>query len=54
MNDHYALGIDIGGTSTEYGLVSQDGDIIYEKDVPTKDFPEPQQLIDAIHADLLK
>lgn len=54
MNNHYALGIDIGGTSTEYGLVSQDGEIVYERDVPTKDYPEPQQLIDAIHADLLK
>ena len=54
MNNHYALGIDIGGTSTEYGLVTQDGEIVYERDVPTKDYPEPQQLIDAIHADLLK
>jgi glucokinase len=54
MNNHYALGIDIGGTSTEYGLVSQEGEIVYEKDVPTKDYLEPQQLIDAIHDDLLK
>lgn len=54
MNNHYALGIDIGGTSTEYGLVSQHGEIVYERDIPTKDYPEPQMMIDAIHSDLLK
>jgi glucokinase len=54
MTDHYALGIDIGGTSTEFGLVNKDGDILYEKDFPTKDFLEPQLLIDAIYTDIEK
>ena len=54
MTDHYSLGIDIGGTSTEFGLVNKDGDVLYEKDFPTKDFPEPGLLIDAIYADLEK
>jgi glucokinase len=54
MTDHYALGIDIGGTSTEFGLVNKDGDVLYEKDFPTKDFPEPGLLIDAIYTDLEK
>ena len=54
MTDHYALGIDIGGTSTEFGLVNKDGDVLYEKDFPTKDFLEPQLLIDAIYTDIEK
>jgi glucokinase len=54
MTDHYALGIDIGGTSTEFGLVNKDGDVLYEKDFSTKDFLEPQLLIDAIYADIEK
>lgn len=54
MTDHYALGIDIGGTTTEYGLVSKDGDVLYEKEVVTRDFEKPELLIDAIYDDLQK
>ena len=52
MTHHYALGIDIGGTSTEFGLVSKDGEIIYERDFPTRNFETPELLIDAIYSDL--
>jgi glucokinase len=51
MNRKYSLGIDIGGTGTEYGLVTDDGEIIYEKDVLTTDFHNPQDLIDYIFND---
>jgi len=54
MTDHYALGIDIGGTTTEYGLVTKDGDVVYEKEIITKDFLLPELLIDAIYNDLEK
>lgn len=54
MTDHYALGIDIGGTSTEFGLVTKDGEVIYENDFPTKSFEKPESLIDAIYSDLEK
>ncbi len=52
MENQYALGIDIGGTSTEYGIVNQIGEVIYEFDFPTKSFNEPQELVDAIYKDL--
>jgi glucokinase len=52
MESQYALGIDIGGTSTEYGIVNQIGEVIYEFDFPTKSFNEPQELVDAIYKDL--
>jgi len=54
MIDYLALGIDIGGTSSEYGLVTRDGEIIYERDFPTKDFPLPEQMIVEIYADIEK
>lgn len=52
MENQYALGIDIGGTSTEYGVVNKIGEVIYEFDFPTKSFEEPQELVDAIYKDL--
>lgn len=52
MTNHYALGIDIGGTSTEYGLVSKKGEVIYEKDFPTKSFATPDLLVSTIYDDL--
>ncbi len=54
MTDHYALGIDIGGTSTEFGLVNNEGDVLYEKEFVTRDFLKPELLIDAIYDDLKK
>lgn len=51
MNKKYSLGIDIGGTGTEYGLVTNEGKIVYEKDVLTTDFPNPQDLVDFIYND---
>lgn len=51
MNKKYSLGIDIGGTGTEYGLVTNEGKIVYEKDVLTTDFSNPQDLVDFIYND---
>lgn len=52
MENQYALGIDIGGTSTEYGIVNKLGEVIYEFDFPTKSYKEPQELVDSIYKDL--
>ena len=54
MTTKYALGIDIGGTNTAYGLVDQTGKVIYETSVPTTDFPLPEDLVTAIHSDIVK
>lgn len=51
MDKRYSLGIDIGGTGTEYGLVTDEGKIIYENDVLTTDFPTPLDLVDFIFKD---
>jgi glucokinase len=41
----YALGIDIGGTNIAFGIVDQDGEILFEKSVPTEDFETPIDFI---------
>jgi glucokinase len=40
-----ALGIDIGGTNTAFGLVDLNGTIIFEESQPTKNYPTPEDLI---------
>lgn len=46
------LGIDIGGTNTEFGLVSNLGDILYSGSVKTRLFDSPEALAEAIYDDL--
>ncbi len=52
MTKELALGVDIGGTGTEYGLVTRLGEVVYERTVSTKSFPTPNDLIAAIYSDL--
>lgn len=49
MPTFYALGIDIGGTNTAFGLVDRSGKILYEKSIPTTNYPTPNELVDAIY-----
>lgn len=44
----YALGIDIGGTNTAFGLVSENGSMVLEKSFSTKNYNTPQNLASAI------
>lgn len=48
MTNQYALGIDIGGTSIEFGIVNEKGDVVINKDYPTKQFSTPESLVDEI------
>lgn len=48
-----ALGIDIGGTNTAFGLIDEDGTLLFETSLPTKSYEIPENLVDAIYA-LLK
>jgi glucokinase len=43
-----ALGIDIGGTNTVYGIVSRRGEILAQDVMPTKGFPQPELFIAAL------
>ena len=44
-NKQFALGIDIGGTNIAFGLVDQQGNIEFEKSVPTDNFEKPLDFI---------
>ena len=54
MSKKYALGIDIGGTNSAYGLVDNLGNIAYETSLPTTNFDQPEDLVLAIFNDLQK
>lgn len=49
MIEHVALGIDIGGTNTAYGLVNRDGKVLFEESIVTTDYPEPEDLVEKIY-----
>lgn len=41
----YALGVDIGGTNIVFGLVSQNGEVLYKNDINTKNYPTPESFV---------
>jgi glucokinase len=49
MVKHVALGIDIGGTNTAFGLVSREGEVVFEESVATGEFDEPTELVEYIY-----
>lgn len=49
-----ALGIDIGGTNTVFGIVNEQGEIVYEQTISTKDFARTESLADFIFESLEK
>lgn len=49
MNHRYSLGVDIGGTKTAFGVVSEKGTIIFHGEIATRDYPTAESLIDEIH-----
>ncbi|MFC4261598.1 ROK family protein [Ferruginibacter yonginensis] len=50
-NDH-AIGIDIGGTNTKYGIVNHRGQIIFEGSIKTDQYPTIDEFIDALYGKL--
>lgn len=44
-----ALGVDIGGTNTAFGVCNRRGDIFYEHTLPTKEFEKPEELVSAMY-----
>jgi len=44
---HYAIGVDIGGSSAKLGVVSQTGKILRRHRLPTPNFDQPTRIADA-------
>lgn len=52
MIEHVALGIDIGGTNTAFGVVNKNGDVLFEESVKTSNYSKPEELIEFIYNNL--
>ena len=48
-SNQLALGIDIGGTNIAFGLVDRSGNLIWESNFKTKDFPTPTDFVQKLH-----
>jgi glucokinase len=53
LSNEYAIGIDIGGTNTKYGIVNHRGEIIHKGELKTDDYPTIEEFIDALYATLM-
>lgn len=49
LSNQVALGVDIGGTNTKYGLVNHRGEILGKGRIKTEDYKTPQELVDALY-----
>ena len=47
-----AIGIDIGGTGTKFGIVDRDGNVLFSGDISTKKHNEVNSFIDDLHTAL--
>ena len=49
-----ALGVDIGGTNSKFGLVDENGELHYSNSIKTDSAPTPNLLVNAIYDDISK
>lgn len=49
LSNEFAIGIDIGGTNTKYGIVNHRGEIIEKGELKTDAFPEIEGYVDALY-----
>ena len=52
MNREVAIGIDIGGTNTAFGVVDREGNCLLEGNIPTAGYPEPDAYVAAVYTQL--
>ena len=53
MNQPLAIGIDIGGTNTAYGIINREGEILIKGSLPTTGYATPQDYITALKKELI-
>ena len=49
LSKQVALGVDIGGTNTKYGIVNHRGEILAKGHLKTEDYPKVEDFIDALY-----
>jgi glucokinase len=52
LSNELAIGIDIGGTNTKYGIVNHRGEILEQGELKTDAYPEIESYVDAIYKNL--
>ena len=52
MSKEYSIGIDIGGTTTKFGIVNRDGKILWQDRVPSNIHEVVEDFVDDVHAKL--
>ncbi len=52
MDNKFAIGIDIGGTTTKFGMVDNYGHILEQDRIPTNDHEKVEEFIDELYAKL--
>lgn len=52
VSNELAIGIDIGGTNTKYGVVNHRGEILQKGEIPTDGYPEIGSFINALYKKL--
>jgi glucokinase len=53
LSNEYAVGIDIGGTNTKYGVVNHRGEIVAKGELKTDAFPKIEDYINALYDTLM-
>src|SRR5579863_5007605 len=48
-----AIGIDIGGTGTKFGIVDRNGNLLFSGEMSTRGFETVEGFIDELHSNLL-
>ena len=52
ISNELAIGIDIGGTNTKYGLVNHRGDIVEKGELKTDGYPTIESFVEALYKTL--
>jgi glucokinase len=52
MNNKYAIGIDVGGTTTKFGIVNQEGEIVVQSRIPSNEHDFIEDFIHELHSKL--
>lgn len=52
MKNKLALGVDIGGTNSAYGIIDENGSVVYETSTKTKQHLTPESLVEHIYKDI--
>ena len=52
-SNQYAIGIDVGGTTTKFGVVNREGAILEQGRTPTNQFDSAEDFVDELHKNMM-